>query len=122
MRTSITARARSATTFDRVPPSMTPTLTRQSARRIVQRVDREDLPRELVDRARAGARIRRRRATDTPCAHELELADALARGLHRAAGQRRFEHEHGRALAREPLDAGPRRRAADFLVGRREQS
>ena len=93
MRTSITARARSATTFDRVPPSMTPTLTRQSASRIVERVDREDLTRELVNRAGAGARIgagvRGHAVRD-----ELELSDALACGLHRAAGQRRFEHEH----------------------------
>ena len=99
MRTSITARARSATTFDRVPPSMTPTLTvtprsasfSASIARIWRAISRIALaPAPGFAPACDGHAVR----------DELELADALARGLHRTARQRRFEHEHRVVLSR----------------------
>ena len=82
---------------------MTPTLTLTP--RDVLQSGRDDLMRQLVDRARALAGIDagvRRDAVH----RELEIAAPLAAGLHRAAGQRGFEHEHRVAPSRFRLDVG----------------
>ena len=110
------ARASAGTTFARVPPRITPTVRVTPLRGILQIVDGDDLPRQLAHRADALPRIetgvRRHPARD-----HLELTDAFAAGLERAAGQRRLEHQHRLALRRFRFDQRARGRAADFLVG-----
>ena len=90
---------------------------RDASLRILHRLDRDDLMRELVDGARALPRIQSGVSRDAVHA-QLEFADALAARLRAAPGKRRLEHEHRVVGARSGFDRGARGAAADFLVGR----
>ena len=81
-----------------MPPDTCTTLTEMPAIEILQRVDAENLVRQLLNRARALLRLDAGVRGDAADA-QLIVAAAFARGLHRAAGQRRLEHQH-RALRR----------------------
>ena len=85
-------------------PRSTPTLSVMPRVEILQRLD----ARRSDARAR-GWRWRPSPGSSPACADdavhdELELADALAARLGAAARQRRLEHEHGAALARDRFD------------------
>ena len=83
-RTSTVARASSGITFERRPPDTCTTLTEMPCAEILQRVDAQNLVRQLLHGARAFLRLDagvRRDAADD----DLVLAAALARRLHRAA-------------------------------------
>jgi hypothetical protein len=94
-----------------------PNVQTDAALRILHILEGNDLLGELVNGARAFARVDsgvRRYA-----AHQyFELPTALSRGLDRAAGQRRLEHEYGCALSGLRFDRLTRRPAANFLVRR----
>ena len=84
-----------------------PDVDADPARQVLQPLDRRNLFGQLVDGAGALAGIEPR--VGRHAVHrELELAAPLARGLQRAARQRRLEHEDLRRVARFVLD---RRRA-----------
>ena len=95
------ARASSATTFGRRAARDDPDVDADAARQILEPLDGRDLRRQLVNGARALARIEAGVRGDAVHG-ELELAAALARGLQRAARQRRLEHEHGAPTAAPP--------------------
>ena len=111
------ARASSGTTLARVPPADHADGDGDATVEILQIVDGRDLPRQLAHRADALTGIepgmRRHAARD-----QLELADALAARLQRAARQRRLEHQHRLAVRRFGFDQRARRGAADLLVRR----
>ena len=100
-------------------PRSSPTLTDTPRGGILQAFHGRNLPGDLVNGAGAFAGIDagvRRDARDD----DLELAAALAAGLHRASRKRRLEDEHGVASSRLFLDRGARGLTADLLVGRPE--
>ena len=98
---------RSATTFDRVPPPMTPTLIVVPRAGSASGSTASDLSRELVDRAGARAPDRAPRATETPVTSIRNSPTPLRDGLDSAAGKRGLEHEHGVRPARLGLDQRP---------------
>ena len=120
-RTSISASACSATTFERDPPATTPVLIVVPRSGACERMHGQDLAGEFGDRRRAGLRRDARVRRDAMHV-EPERPDALPGGLQHAAGQRRLEDEHGGARARLRLDQRARRRAADLLVGREQEA
>ncbi len=116
-RTSTSAQARSATTFERVPPSMQPTFTETPRDRSCNAVTDQDLPRQLVDGTRALAGIAARVGGHARHGQLID-ADALAAGLDAAVGKRRFEHEDGITPAGFVFDHRAGLEAADLFVGR----
>ena len=116
-RTSTDAVAKSGTTLDRVPPEMTPTFTEipRSRFRIASTASTcSASSRMALTPLRGSTPGVRRQAVNG----QLVLADALARRLERAAGQRGLQHQHRLALPGFRFDQRAGRIAARLLVGR----
>ncbi len=108
------AHASAPTTFDRVPPPITPGFT-------VRPVARSVNPRHVCSSRASSSMAECPRSKSTPVCDATPrtsqpvVADALARGL---AGQplRRLQHQHRLGLAGQPLGDRPRDGAAHLLV------
>ena len=119
-RTSTSACAVPATTFERVPPPHHTDVDGGARRRVGGRVQLQHEPRDLVDGARAGLRVEARVRLDPARVH-LEDPDALAPGLQRAV-RARLEHQHRGGVGAGLLDQRAREPAADLLVAVEQQA
>ena len=116
-RASMIARASSGTTFARVPPRMTPTVT------VTPRAGSCNSSMAVICRASSRTALTpwpgsSPACADTTACDHLELADALAAGLQRSARKRRLEHQDRLATRGFGFDQRARRLAADLFIGR----
>ena len=107
---------RSATTFGRVPPWMTPALTVTVGQRPLSAWRASDLVRGLEDRASGPSPARRRHAPPARGCVEVVVGDALPRADDVAVGARALEDQDGVVLRRERADDRGAERRADLLV------